>query len=180
MTKWLWQLKWALVFAIFAAPVFALWSFNDSNRIQYLLTQGDDILARVDGARVHHRRGGSDYALKLAWADEEGIAHRATVHISTAYATSIIDGDAVTIDQERIRYLPGTVGRSVVVMADVANELDGARFGVWLGVLAGIASLLLAPLTFWAHRRARPKDEDIDSMLARMRGGQQSYYRGNA
>ena len=111
MTKWLWQLKWALVFAIFAAPVFALWSFNDSNRIQYLLTQGDDILARVDGARVHHRRGGSDYALKLAWADEEGIAHRATVHISSAYAASIIDGDAVTIDQERIRYLPGTVGR---------------------------------------------------------------------
>src|SRR5262245_21720156 len=126
MTKWLWQLKWALVFAIFAGPAFAYWSYNDSHRIEYLLTQGDDILARVDGARVIHRGAGSDYALKLAWADEEGVAHRETIRISDTYAASVIEGDAVTIEQERIRYLPAAMGRTVVVMADAAHEIEGA------------------------------------------------------
>jgi hypothetical protein len=174
MTRWLWQLKWALVIAIFAGPAFAYWSYNDSNRIQRIMTNGAELTATVHGGTVNRgRRGSVDYALDLSWASAQGETLRRSVDISDAFAERIILNDAVMIDQVQVKYLASESDIPLVVVEDAPEQLANKQFDMWAGIVAAIAGVLLAPLMFWLERRsARKQEEDIDATLARMRAGQ--------
>jgi hypothetical protein len=172
--RWLNNLKWALVIAIFAGPAIAYFSYQDQQRVQRIMTNGAEITAFVAGGTEERgRRGRRDYSLDLVWTDANGAEQSRTVDVSDAYAESIIVGDAITIDTAQIRYLPSETDDPVVVVADAPEQLETAQFGIWLGIGGGIAGLILAPLWFWiASRNKKKQDDDIDAELARMRAGQ--------
>ena len=172
--RWLNNLKWALVLAIFAGPAIAYFSYQDQQRIQRVMASGAEITAFVaGGTESRGRRGSRSYSLDLIWTDASGAEQSRTVDVSDAYAESIIVGDAITIETTQIKYLASETDDPVVVVADAAEQAETAQFGIWLGIGGGIAGLILAPLWFWiAGRNKKRQDEDIDAELARMRAGQ--------
>jgi hypothetical protein len=174
MTRWLWQLKWALVIAIFAGPAISYFSYNDQQRIQRIMSNGAELTALVSGGHVERgRRGSVDYSLDLSWVDAEGATISRSIDVSDAYAESIILNDAIMIDHTQIKYLAGESDNPVVVVDDAPNQLETDQFGIWLGIAAGMAGLILAPIWFWLEARAKRKqDDDIDATLAKMRAGQ--------
>src|ERR1700754_1461955 len=98
MTKWLWQLKWALVIAIFAGPAFAYFSYKNEQRIAHVLRDGTPFEAVVTGGMVErHRRGPDEYKLELMWPDANGAPHTETLNISSSYASEVFQGDYVML-----------------------------------------------------------------------------------
>ena len=172
--RWLNNLKWALVIAIFAGPAIAYFSYQDQQRIQRVMANGAEITAFVAGGTEQRgRRGRRDYSLDLVWPDANGEPVQHTVDVSDAYAQSIIVGDSISIETTQIRYLASETDGPVVVVADAPEQLETAQFGMWLGIGGGIAGLIFAPLWFWIERRnKKSQDEDIDAELARMRSSQ--------
>jgi hypothetical protein len=171
--RWLNNLKWALVIAIFAGPAIAYFSYQDQQRIQRVMTNGAEITAFVAGGTEERgRRGRRDYSLDLLWIDANGAEQSRTVDVSDAYAASIIVDDAIMIETTQIKYLASETDHPVVVVADAPEQMETAQFGIWLGIGGGIAGLILAPLWFWIERRNKTQDDDIDAELARMRAGQ--------
>jgi hypothetical protein len=172
--RWLSNLKWALVIAIFAGPAIAYFSYTDQQRIERIMADGADITALVNGGREERgRRGRVDYSLDLTWPDANGAPQSHSVDVSDAYAESIIVGDAIMIESAQIKYLPSETDGPVVVVADAPYQLETAQFGFWAGIAGGIAGLILAPLWFWIESRNKKKQDDgVDAELARMRAGQ--------
>jgi hypothetical protein len=172
--RWLNNLKWALVIAIFAGPAIAYFSYQAQQRIQRVMANGLEITAFVAGGTEERgRRGRRSYSLDLIWQDASGAEQSRTVDVSDAYAQSIIVGDAIAIDTTQIRYLSSETDDPVVVVADAPEQLETAQFGIWLGIAGGIAGLIFAPLWFWLERRNKKNtDAEIDAELARMRAGQ--------
>lgn len=175
MARWLWQLKWALVIAIFAGPGFAYWSYQNANRIEHVMADGAEYTAAVVGGIEHRgRRGSRSYELQLSWVDAEGATHNDSLDISSDYAARVFSGDFVTVDTTQVRYLPAEVDGPVVIAEDAPQQIADQRMFVWVGIGAGIAGLLFAPLWFWIEHRNKKRDDDIDETLARMRAGQAS------
>ncbi len=174
--RWLNNLKWALVLAIFAGPAIAYFSYTDQQRIQRIMGNGAELTALITGGEVAEgRRGSVRYTLDLTWTDAEGATLTRSIDVSDAYAESVIAGDALTIDQAQIKYLASETADPVVLVDDAPHQLETAQFGIWLGIIGGIAGLILAPLWFWVERRnAKNAQDDVDAELARMRAGQQS------
>jgi len=176
MTKWLWQLKWAFVIAIFAGPALAYFEHQDSQRIQRIVAQGVEVDARIDEALVHHHRRGSDtYELRLSFDGPDGARYSEYVDISSAYADRIlIGGDAAVVDHTQIKYLHAEASEPVVIVDDADTQLAGDQRMMWFGIIAAILGVVISPLWFWLEARNKKKDdEDIDATLARMRAGQQ-------
>lgn len=174
MTKWLWQLKWALVLAIFAGPAFAYFSYKNEQRIDHVLREGAPFTALVTGGMVErHRRGADEYKLELTWPGENGEPHTQMLDISSAYAAEIFQGDYVMIDTAEIRYLASENDGPLVVAADAPQQIADQHTNMLLGIAAGIAGLIFSPIWFWVESRRKKKDEEeIEEELARMRQGQ--------
>ncbi len=172
VTRILWRLKWALVLAIVIGPLIAYGGYRDIQGIERIMAEGVLIEADVIGGREVSDRNGSSYSLNLAWRGEQGPQYR-EVLISSDLARQVIDGDMVTIDHATIRYLASDPERQIVILRDAPFKLATDRAAIWIGVIAGLMGLILAPLWFWMdHRRTRQekaRDEDIDATLARMR-----------
>ena len=75
MTKWLWQLKWALVIAIFAGPAFAYYSYKNEQRINHVLREGAPP-ARIEvSARIGITQA-ADWPLRFYDADSRAVSVR--------------------------------------------------------------------------------------------------------
>jgi hypothetical protein len=176
MTKWLWQLKWALVIAIFAGPAFAYFSYKDTQRIEHVLREGAPFTALVTGGMVErHRRGADEYKLELTWPDANGAPHTQMLDISSSYASRVFQGEYVVIDTAEIRYLASETEGPLVVAEDAPQQIADKTMNMWLGIGAGIAGLIFAPIWFLVERSRKKKDEEeLDEELARMRASQGS------
>lgn len=175
MTKWLWQLKWALVIAIIAGPAFAYFSNKNEQRIDHVLREGEPFTATVTGGVVErHRRRADEYKLELTWPDEDGQQHTQVLDISSSYAREIFQGDYVMIDTAEIRYLASETDGPLVVAADAPQQIADQHTNMLLGIASGIAGLIFAPIWFWVENRRKKRDEEeIEEELARMRQSQQ-------
>jgi hypothetical protein len=171
MTRWLWQLKWALVIAIFAGPAIAYFSFTDAQRVERVMANGTPFTAAVVGGTIERgRRGARSYNLELGWVDAEGAPHHDNLDISSDYANQIFVDDYITIETAEIRYLPVETAEPVVLTADAPEQIENDHMMMWLGIGAGIAGLIFAPIWFWLEAKRNRRDDDIDAELARMRG----------
>jgi hypothetical protein len=176
MERWFWQLKWALVIAIVAGPVFAYFSYTTATRIERVMASGVEYTAAVTGGVVERGRRGTvrAYKLQLGWVDGDGAPHADSLKISSTYAHQIFVDDYVTLETAQVRYLPSEIDGPVVVAADGPQRIADERMNMWLGIGAGILGLILAPIWFWMDHRRKLRDDDIDATLAQMRAGQQS------
>lgn len=170
MAQWLWQVKWVLVFAIFAGPAWAYFSYKDMQRIEHVMHDGKPYVAEVRRGYVqYHRRGPDEYHLQLVWADEHGFKAQ-TARVSTSYGERVFNGDQVRIETAEIRYLASETGGSVVVADDGVQQIADKKFDMWFGIIAAIAGLVLSPIAFIVERRTQKKqDDEIDAELARIR-----------
>jgi hypothetical protein len=170
--RWLNNLKWALVLAIFAGPAVAYFSYTEANDIRRVMAEGVRAEAFIDGGEVRSgRRRGTSYTLHGIWA-VDGAERSASFPISTALAEQIIVDDTLMIDTLAIQYLPNDAEAPIVVVDDAANQLENQQFLMWLGIGAGILGLIVSPIWFMIERRNKKKqDEDVDATLAQMRGG---------
>jgi hypothetical protein len=177
MIKWLWQLKWALVIAIFAGPVFAYFSYKSEQRIAHVLRDGTPFTAIVVGGIVErHRRGADEYKLELQWNDAGGAPRTATLDISSSYAREVFRGDYVMLDTAELRYLQSETDGPLIVAADAPQQIADRHMDMWFGIIAGIAGLVLSPIWFLVeHRLNKKQEDDIDAELARMRGQAQGF-----
>lgn len=173
MAKWLWQLKWFFVIAIFAGPVLAYFQYQDSQRIQRIMANGAAIEAHVDELQVQRSRRSDSYSLTLSFVSPHGTSMRQHVDVTGAFARSITVGDAINIQTTRIRYLPSESSEPIVIVADADNMLRADQEMMWTCIIAAILGLIISPIWFVVERRMQKKqDDDIDAELARMRSGQ--------
>lgn len=171
MSKWLWQLKWALAIAIIAGPALAYYSYNKGNVIRDVLAHG--VAARGAVVRVDtqtHRRGGTTYTMRTGWLDAAEAPHAGDIPISEAMAQRVVVNNELIIDHTTIKYLPADPEGSVVVVDDAQEQLSEQQSQMWFGIVAGILGLILAPLMFWWERREEKRREaEIDAALAESR-----------
>jgi hypothetical protein len=171
MTRWLWQLKWALVAAIFAGPALSYFSWKETQRMERVLASGQEYTAAVIGAEERRgRRGSRSYTLDVVWNDAAGAPHEEHIPISVDYADSIIQGDSIDLAEVHLRV--SQQEPPSVIVEDAPNQLAGEQRVFWLGIIAGIAGLIISPIWFWLEARAKRTEDDIDETLARMRAGQ--------
>jgi len=174
MSRWLWQWKWILVAAIFAGPILSYFSYTKGNHLRSILAHGGVATAAVIRMDVQRHRSSRDYTLRIGWVDEQGQSgpHGRDVPISEQYAERIStgDGEAITINQAQIRYDLADPESDVVIVDDAAEQLRETQLNFWLGIIAAIAGVILAPLIFWLERRAEKRREaEIDEALAESR-----------
>lgn len=173
MTKWLWQLKWLFVIAIFAGPILAFFEHQDSQRIQRIMANGAALEARVDELRVQHNRRSDSYTLALTFVGPDGTSTRQLVDVTGSFAESITVGEGISIQTTQIKYLPTESSEPVVVVADADNMLRADQTTMWTCIIAAILGLIISPIWFVVERRMKNRrDDDIDATLARMRASQ--------
>lgn len=172
--RWLNNLKWALVLAIFAGPVIAYFGYTEGNAIRRVMAEGVRAEAFVDGGTVRSgRRSGRSYSVHAIWETETG-QRAEDIPITSTLANRIIVDDLLMIETLAIQYLPNDPEAPAVVADDAANQLENKQLNMWLGIGAGILGLLIAPLWFWIeHRNKKKSEDDTDATLAQMRAGQQ-------
>jgi hypothetical protein len=173
--RWLNNLKWALVLAIFAGPAVAYFTWTEANAIRHVVADGVRADAVVDGGMVRSgRRSGRSYTLHAIWQTEAG-QRAEDVKISTTFADQIILDDAIMIDAVSLLYLPSEPDAPIVVADDADNQLADKQNLIWLGIGAGILGLVVSPIWFLIEARNRKKQgDDVDATLAQMRAGQQA------
>jgi hypothetical protein len=171
MEKWLWQWKWALVIAIFAGPAFSYYSYTQKQRLEHIMAAGADLTAQVESVEIHHGRYGSrSYRLHALW-EANGQPQQAWLNISDQFAERIILDNQVMIETVALKVAPSEAD-AVLVAPDGPQQIRNQQLNFWLGIIAGIAGLIISPIVFWFERRQkRARDDDIDATLARMRAG---------
>ena len=167
MLEWIkGKLKWLVVAAALAGPVFAFIGWTDIDRVNDIVAKGVEGDARITGAvRKKGRRSGTNYYVDLAWKDAKGADQTAQeVRVSNAMAGRLFRDDRIVVDRVRITYLADNPTKEGLVLTDDVNEELGLdRFMMWGGTVIGAIGLLGCALMFGllGRLRQRPAREDL-------------------
>ncbi len=154
IAKWLNNLKWALVLAIFAGPAFAYFSYTEAQAIKQVLADGVETTAVVDGATSESgRRRGTTYTIHAVWADEGGGRHAADLDISSEFAGQVIQGEYIVIEAVQVKYVPGADDAKAVVLDDADQQIADKTLFMWLGAGAGVIGLAGSAIFFLTGRK---------------------------
>jgi hypothetical protein len=152
--KWLSNLKWALVIAIFAGPAFAYWSYTEAQTLKRVVAEGAETPAIIDGGESRSgRRSGTTYKLHAIWTDAAGAEHAENITISSEYAGKVIEDDFLLIDEAVVKYLPSEPAAPVIVAEDGPTLIADKELMIMLGGGGGVAGLLGSGIFFLAGRR---------------------------
>jgi hypothetical protein len=156
MLAWLMdKVRWLLLLAAVGGPALAYFSWADAARIRDVETNGVEATALIEGAtRTQRRRGGTSYALDLAWKDAKGGVRKAEkVSVSRSFADQIIRNDKLTRNSLRIKYLRDDESITPVVIEDASRQEDQDAFMVQAGVGAGAVGIVGSVLMLMMRRR---------------------------
>jgi hypothetical protein len=143
LAKWLSNIKWALVLAIFAGPAFAYFSYTEVQAIKRVADGGVEATAIVDGGESRSgRRSGTSYTIHAIWTGEGNIERAEDLDISSEYAGRIIEDDYLLIETVVVKYLPGEPATKAIVAEDAAQQIADKELLMWLGVGAGVLGLV--------------------------------------
>ncbi len=120
------KVRWLLLIAAVGGPALAYFSWSDAERIRDVETNGVEAVALIEGAtRTQRRRGGTSYALDLAWKDGKGGVRKAEkVSVSRAFAEQVVKNDKLTRNSLRIKYLRDDATVTPVVVEDASRQED--------------------------------------------------------
>jgi len=154
LAKWLSNLKWALVIAIFAGPAIAYFSYTEAQTFKRIAAEGVEATAVVDGGESRSgRRSGTTYKIHAIWTDAKGAERAENIEVSSEYAHSIIEGDYLTVDSVNVKYLPEEPDTQAIVATDATQRIADKELVMWLGVGGGVLGLIGAPIFFLAGRK---------------------------
>lgn len=156
LAKWLSNLKWALVLAIFAGPAFAYFSYTEAQAIKLVADEGVEATAVVDGGESRSgRRSGTSYTIHAIWTGEGGVERAEDIDISSEYADTIIDGDYLLIETVVVKYLPNDPAAKAIVAEDAPLRIADKELMMWLGAGAGVLGLVGSAGFFLFGRKKR-------------------------
>jgi hypothetical protein len=158
MANWLSQWKWALVIAIFAGPAFAYWSYTEGQTYKRIMAEGVETTATIDGGESTTRRGvTTSTKINAVWQTAGNVERKEAIEVSSEYAKKIIDGDYLTIEEAKIKYLPNELEAGALVTEDGPQRIKDKEMMMYLGAGAGVIGLIGAPIVFLAGRRKKPE-----------------------
>jgi hypothetical protein len=154
LAKWLSNLKWALVLAIFAGPGFAYWSFTEAQTLKRVMAEGVEATAIVDGGEsTSGRRRATTYKIHAIWADQAGAERAENITISSEYAGKIIQDDFLTIESVVVKYLPNEPTVAAIVAEDGPTQVADKDLMIMLGGAAGVIGLIGSAIFFLLGRK---------------------------
>jgi hypothetical protein len=154
LAKWLSNLKWALVIAIFAGPAFAYWSYTEAQTLKRVMAEGVEATAVVDGGEVRSgRRSGTSYKIHAIWTDAAGAERAEDISISSEYAGKVIEGDFLVVDSVVVKYLASDASVPAVVVEDAPQQIADKELFMWLGAGAGVVGLIGSAIFFLVGRK---------------------------
>ena len=149
------KVRWLLLIAAVGGPALAYFSWSDAERIRDVETNGVEAVALIEGAtRTQRRRGGTSYALDLAWKDGKGGVRKAEkVSVSRAFAEQVVKNDKLTRNSLRIKYLRDDTTVTPVVVEDATRQEDQDAFMVQAGIGAGAVGIAGSAVLLLMRRR---------------------------
>ena len=149
------KVRWLLLIAAVGGPALAYFSWSDAERIRDVETNGVEAVALIEGAtRTQRRRGGTSYALDLAWKDGKGGVRKAEkVSVSRALRIKIIRNDKLTRNSLRIKYLRDDETVTPVVVEDASRQEDQDAFMLQAGIGAGAVGIAGSAVMLLMRRR---------------------------
>jgi hypothetical protein len=149
------KVRWLLLIAAVGGPALAYFSWSDAERIRDVETNGVEAVALIEGAtRTQRRRGGTSYALDLAWKDGKGGVRKAEkVSVSRTFADQIIRNDKLTRNSLRIKYLRDDETITPVVIEDASRQEDQDAFMLQAGLGAGAVGIAGSAVMLLMRRR---------------------------
>jgi hypothetical protein len=159
LAKWLSNLKWALVLAIFAGPGFAYWSFTEAQTTKRIMAEGVEATAVVDGGEIRSgRRSGTSYKIHAIWTDAAGAERAENIPISSEYAGKILDEeDYLLIESVVVKYLANEPAVPAIVAEDGPTQVADKELMIMLGAGAGVVGLIGSALFFLVGRKKKPE-----------------------
>ncbi|SFJ81074.1 hypothetical protein SAMN05216304_11577 [Bosea sp. OK403] len=154
------KIKWLLLIAAVGGPVVSYMSWADGERVKHVAAQGIEAQASIESAtRTKRRRGGTSYALDLAWKGAKGEERKAEkVAVSLSFANQIIRAEKIVADTVWIKYLPDEPGKDAVILRDDAEaQANTDQELIYVGAGAGVVGIIGSALFFLSGRRR--KDE---------------------
>jgi hypothetical protein len=152
--RWLSNLRWALLIAIFAGPGFAYFTYTEAQTLKRVMAEGVEATATVAGGESRSgRRSGTTYKIQVVWTDQAGAERAETIAISSDYAATIIEGEFLTVDSVIIKYLADDPSVSAVVVEDAPTQIAENELFMMLGAGAGVVGLVGSAFFFLAGRR---------------------------
>jgi hypothetical protein len=154
LARWLSNLKWALVIAIFAGPGFAFWSFTEAQTLKRVMADGAEATAIVEGGEsTSGRRRGTTYKIHAIWTDQAGAERAESITISSEYAGKIIEDDFLMIDSVVVKYLANEPDVPAIVAEDGPTQIADKELMMWLGGGAGVIGLIGSAIFFLMGRK---------------------------
>ena len=159
LARWLSNLKWALVIAIFAGPAFAYWSYTEAQTTKRIMADGVEATAVVDGGEIRSgRRSGTSYKIHAVWTDQAGAERAENISISSEYAHKIIDGeDYLLIESVVVKYLANEPTVKAIVAEDGPTQVADDELMIMLGAGAGVLGLIGSAIFFLVGRKKKPE-----------------------
>lgn len=154
LAKWLSNLKWALVLAIFAGPGFAYWSYTEAQTLKRVMAEGVEATAIVDGGEsTSGRRRATTYKIHAIWTDQAGAERAENITISSEYAGRIIQDDFLMIESVVVKYMPNDPAAPVIVAEDAPTQIADKELMIMLGAAAGVVGLIGSAIFFLVGRK---------------------------
>lgn len=155
LAKWLSNIKWALVLAIFAGPAFAYWSYTEAQTAKRIIADGVEATAVVDGGEIRSgRRSGTSYKIHAIWTDQAGAERAENISISSEYAGKIIDeDDFLLIESVVVKYLANEPSVPAIVAEDGPTQVADKELMIMLGAGAGVIGLIGSAIFFLTGRK---------------------------
>lgn len=145
--------------AIAVGVLLAAWGGWDLASSRYVIANGVEATAQIDGATRKHGRSGDSYTVNLVWRGAGG-EHRADgVSVTEGFILPLIDGKTIESKSLRIKYVPnaGFPFSAPVVVDDLDSmeEADSYLLDGGAGLIAaGGIGCLLGLVS--ARRRKKP------------------------
>jgi hypothetical protein len=154
LAKWLSNVKWALVIAIFAGPAFAYWSYTEAQTLKRIVADGAEATAIIEGGESRSgRRSGTTYKLHAIWTDAAGAERAEDITISSEYASQVIEDDFLLIDTAAVKYLAGEPEAPAIIAEDGPTLIADKELMIMLGGGAGVLGLIGSAIFFLAGRK---------------------------
>jgi len=150
------KVRWLFIVAAVGGPVAAYFGWADTRRLSDVEANGVEAVALIEGAtRTQGRRGGTSYALNLAWKDAKcGVRKAEKVSVSREFADQIIRYDQIVRPSVRIKYMRDDDTVTPVVVED-PNREDRDAFMLQAGLGGGAVGMVGLGLMFLMGRCRR-------------------------
>lgn len=124
-----------LAFGVIGGPIATYFSYTEKSRVERVESVGVETDAQVHGGQEKRgRKGSRSYTVKLSY-QANGQSYSKDMNVTGSFFNSISNGDSMTVDTVKVKYLKENPDQAIVV-----GGTDKQEFMMWLGILGGLGA----------------------------------------